>query len=491
MAYVNLKELAFQAFEHIEKKEFKEAEAKLVYLLNVYPREAILVYYLGCMYLDQKKLGFAVMAYEYAIQLQPDFDQCYNNLSTTYRRLGDTSRCPELLEKAVEISKRPEYVSRMTSPEVAIKNQCDYIGNLGSCYIAKGTPKKALSYFEEALKLVPSSENVLWNQGLAYLELGDYEKGFIGYDFGDRISDTKERSYHGGPKSTKVWPGRDTKKDDGSLPSVVVYGEQGIGDEIMFASILPEMMQDANVIFECHPRLMDLFRQSFPGIPVYGTRKSIQVNWAKNHQIDYKIAIGSLAKHYRKKKEDFPGKAFLVPDEKLKQKMQEKLKTLDNNGQKPKIGISWKGGIGITNKAPRCIELELLKPLFNFDIDFISLQYHVNARAEIDKFHESLGREVITHWQDVVDDYDLTAALLPSLDMVISVPQSVVHLAGALGVNTIQMCPVQALWQMGVYGQNMPWYESVQNFWQPADGDWKTVVENVCKTLELEGYKCL
>jgi tetratricopeptide (TPR) repeat protein len=488
MAYINLKKLAFEAFDHIEKKQFKEAESKLVYLLNVHPREAILAYYLGCMFLDQKKYGFAIMAYEYALQLQPDFDQCLNNLATAYRRQGDISQCAKYLERAIEIARRPDYVSRMTSPELAVQNLSDYLGNLGSFHIAKGTPNIALGYFEEALKLVPSSGNVLWNQGLAYLELGDYEKGFIGYDFGDRISDDKERSYHGGPKSTKVWPGRDTKKDDGTKPTVVVYGEQGIGDEIMFASILPDIMKDADVILECHPRLMDLFRLNFPGIPIFGTRKATEVNWAKNYKIDFKIAIGSLGKHYRKKKEDFPGTPYLKADPKLFQNMKEKLAQL---GDKPKIGISWKGGIGITNKIPRCIPLETLKPLFNFDANFISLQYHVNARAEIDVFHEQMGKDVITHWQDVVDDYDLTAALLPNLDLIISVPQSVVHLAGALGVPTIQMCPVQALWQMGVYGQNMPWYESVQNFWQSVDGDWKTVVDNVCKSLELEGYKCL
>jgi hypothetical protein len=169
--------------------------------------------------------------------------------------------------------------------------------------------------------------------------------------------------------------------------------------------------------------------------------------------------------------------------------MADKCQSLDVDGRKPKIGISWKGGISITNKLPRCIPLETLKPLFALDADFISLQYHVNAQHEVDVFNESMGETIINHWQDVVDDYDLTAGLLENLDLVISVPQSIVHLAGAMGVNTIQLCPKQGLWQMGVYGQNAPWYESVQNFWQPVDGDWKTVVANVVNLLEHEGYK--
>ena len=167
--------------------------------------------------------------------------------------------------------------------------------------------------------------------------------------------------------------------------------------------------------------------------------------------------------------------------------MRKKLSLLSS---RPKIGLSWKRGIGVTNKNYRCIPLKTLKPLFEFDVDFISLQYHSNARAELDIFHEQEGHEIITHWQDVIDDYDLTAALITNLDLIISVPQSIVHLAGALGVNTIQMCPVKALWQMGPYGENAPWYECVQNFWQKTDGDWPQVVKEVCEGLKMEGYTC-
>lgn len=488
MAYVNLQELAFEAFAHIEKKEYKEAELKLSYLLNVDPENPTILYYLGCMFLDRKQYGFAIIAYERAMQLQPNFDECLNNVSTAYRLIGRVDKCRESFTKAIEIAKHPKYLEKCNNDvKRATNNLADYLGNLGSCFIAQGTPDKALPYLDEAIKVCPERTNAFWNRGLAYLEQGRYEEGFIGYDYGDRIGDGKERSYHGGPRSTPVWEGPSLTTLT-NKPTVVVYGEQGIGDELMFASMLPDLMRDADVILECHPRLMDLFRQNFPTIPVFGTRKATQVNWAKNYHIDSKIAMGSLAKHYRKKKEDFPGTPYLKASPQTLLTMQEKLQALSS---RPKIGISWKGGIGVTNKGPRCIPLEILRPLFEFDVEFISLQYHSNAQAELDLFHEKMGRNLITHWQDVIDDYDLTAGLLPNLDMVISVPQSVVHLAGALGVTTIQMCPVKALWQMGPYGENAPWYECVQNFWQKTDGDWHSVVAQVGKYLEMEGYnKC-
>lgn len=489
MAYVDLKQMAFEAFTHIQKNEFKQAYEKLSFLLNIHPNDAILIYYVGCMFLAQKQYGLAIMALERALTLDSTFDQCFNNIATAYRQVGDIDKCIQYFSKAVTLAEAPGYRDKFEEKIDADKNLCDYLGNLGSCYVGKGTPLKALKYLNQALEIFPNNDNVLWNQGLAYLEMGDYEKGFIGYDKGERVSSNKERSYHGSAGSTPLWPG--PSSDATNKPTVVVYGEQGIGDEIMFASILPDMMKDANIIFECHPRLMEIFRASFPDINIYGTRKATTVEWAKNHKIDFKIAIGSLAKFYRKKKEDFTATPYLFANPKLIEKMQERCKTLDNNGCKPKIGISWKGGIGITNKTPRCIPMELLKPLMSFDVDFISLQYHTNAQHEVDTFNEQMGATVIHHWQDVVDDYDLTTALLPNLSMIISVAQSVVHLAGAMGITTIQMCPKQALWQMGSYGQNAPWYDSVQNFWQLIDGNWETVIANIVNLMEHEGYKCL
>ncbi len=489
MAYVNLKNMALEVMSHLKKNEFDAAETKLNYLLNIDPNDAILIYYLGCLYLGQNKYGFAITAYERALALLPEFDQCLNNISTAYRQVGDIEKCIVNFKKAIEIAKRPDYHKAFETKELAMANLSDYLGNLGSCYIAKGRAREALPIFEEALKY-PSDDrnNVLWNQGLAYLELGDYEKGFIGYDYGERISPKKERCYHGTPGSTPWWPGPGTKKANGELPTVVVYGEQGIGDEIMFASIIPDIMKDANVILECHPRLISLFRQTWPDTPIFGTRKAISIEWNKNYKIDYKLAIGSLGKHYRKKKEDFPGTPYLKIAPHLLLTMKEKLQTLSS---KPKIGISWKGGIGVTNKAARCLPMNFINALSKFDVDLISLQYHSNAQHEVDVFNEQAGATVINHWQDVVDDYDLTAALLMNLDLVISIPQSVVHLAGALGIKTYQLCPVQALWQMGPYGEDMPWYKSVRNFWQPTDGDWAGVCENVCEALKKDGYKCL
>lgn len=481
MAYINLRKLAFEAFDNIKAKEFNEAEKKLNYLLNIDHQNPILFYYLGCLYNEKQMLAMAVMAFDRAISLQNNFDVALNNAGAVYRSLGNNLKAREYFLKASDIAKGSNYAASCDNDtERAKRNLADYLCNYGSTWVGSGEPQKCIDMINKGLEVWHELPNGMWNQGLAYLELGNYEKGFYGYEFGDRCMPEKDRSYHGKPMSTPMWDGTEGQ-------TVVVYGEQGLGDEIMFASILPDMMKKANVILECHPRLMSLFRRSFPEIPIYGTRKNTVVHWLVNHKIDAKLPIGSLGKHFRKKAEDFPGTPYIKCDEKLSQKMLNKLNGLDKEKRLPKIGISWKGGIDATNKKVRCIPLDELKPLFELDAHFISLQYHNNAQHEVDVFNEQTGN-FIYHWQDIVDDYDQTAALLPHLDLIISVPQSVVHLAGSMGIKTWQLCPKQALWQMGVYGKDAPWYKSVKNFWQSKSGDWSNVITSVILQLKKEGF---
>jgi hypothetical protein len=117
------------------------------------------------------------------------------------------------------------------------------------------------------------------------------------------------------------------------------------------------------------------------------------------------------------------------------------------------------------------------------DCDFISLQYNAEVVEKVKKFNEQNGTN-IHHWQDMIDDYDETAGLLMNLDLVISAPQSIVHLSGALGVTCWRLCASQCMWTHGVHGENAPWYGSVSNYWQEENGKWSTVMEQVTKDFK-------
>jgi ADP-heptose:LPS heptosyltransferase len=107
----------------------------------------------------------------------------------------------------------------------------------------------------------------------------------------------------------------------------------------------------------------------------------------------------------------------------------------------------------------------------------VSLQY-TDCRAEIAAAERRHGLSV-RHWQEAIDDYDETAALVAALDAVVSVCTAVVHLAGGLGRRALVLVPYAAEWRYGTAGEVMPWYPSVRLLRQAAPGAWTNVLERV------------
>lgn len=477
MAYINLLELAAQAHKDIMEHRLDAAYAKIEYLIDKKPYNHFHLYLLGSYYSKMQKNGLSLLAYEKCAELYPDFSEAINNLGGCYRKAGFIQKAKDAFERAVMLGRTQKF--RDDAGEGATSLLADYVSNLGSAHIANHTSEIALKYLDEAVLIDPNCTNARWNRSLALLELGRYEDGFAEYDEGERLKAKADRNYMPGHTNTPYWTGDKDK-------TVVVYGEQGIGDELMFATILPDMVKDCKkVIYDAHPRLYRMFRRAFSeiGIDCYGTRKDHHIGWVSSYKIDAKVALGSIAKFYRKSWDDFPRTPYLIPDAKEMVTITQRLKTLP---QKINIGISWKGGTDRSSKRDRVMKMEYLKPLFeHLDANFISLQYDENAQAEVDKFNEQ-NQYNITHWPDTIANYEATLALVSQLDLIISVPQSVVHLAGANGARAYQLCPYNALWQMGVYGHEMPWYNCVTNIWQESDGGWDKCISGAIELAKKE-----
>lgn len=478
-----MKMLASDMYAHgvemIKKGDFNAANETFNVLLNNDLDSDTIIFNLASCASKKNHLGVAIILYKHLLTIKPNISEAYNNMGCIYKNLEIMNKAEQCFRKAIEIDEGRIKKENDPSKKQELKiNIADFYSNLASLFVADGTPLKAIELCDKGLK--HHDARVLhWNKSLALLEKGDYENGFQEYEYGFRMKgdvadkqDRVDRNYH--KDGTPAWDGTKGKW-------VVVYGEQGIGDEIMFASMVPDIMKDCNVILDVHPRLADLFRNSFPNTPVFGTRKVKDIPWADFGTIDYKLSIGSLGKFYRKKKEDFPGTPYIKADDKLVEKYHEKLKSL---GRKLNVGISWRGGTKKTNRSTRYIKLDLLKPLLSLDANFISLQYNKDSRKDVDVFMEKNPDIALHHWQDVLDDYDETAGLVANLDVIFSVPQSVVHLAGAMGVETYQLTPKKAMWQMGPYGEDMPWYSCVKNIWQGNDCKWEPVVDKASKILK-------
>jgi hypothetical protein len=191
-------------------------------------------------------------------------------------------------------------------------------------------------------------------------------------------------------------------------------------------------------------------------------------------------AIGSLPRHFRASRESFPRHSgYLRADPRLVEEYRARLARL---GTVPKIGISWRGGSILTGRALRSLDTEQLARLFATPgVQLINLQY--DSQPQNDGIEGALAEGKLVHWQDALDDYDRTAALVCALDSIVSVCTALIHLGGALGRPVCVMAPHAPEWRYGISGETMPWYPSVHVERQPTAGDWDSVVLAVQRRL--------
>ena len=339
------------------------------------------------------------------------------------------------------------------------------MSNLALTCVHKCQPWLALEWANKALRYVPDDENIREIIGYAHLMMGRWEEGFRNYEYcvGSKVRAERFPQF---PR----WQGE-------ACETLIVQGEQGIGDEVSFASVVPSITGAGRVILECDSRLEGLFRRSF-GCEVYGTRGEKSPEWLETVKNAKQCLIGSLSTHYRKADGDFPGTPYLVADPERRIQWRALLASL---GPRPKVGLAWRGGRAHTRRKHRSLRLEELLPILRQGCEFISLEYQTPG-VEIEEFEKRHGIKV-RHWDRATQsrDYDDTAALVAELDLIISVQTAIVHLAGGLGKETWVLVPRLPLWRYGLQGETMPLYKIVKLFRQKAE--WAGPINRVAESL--------
>lgn len=336
--------------------------------------------------------------------------------------------------------------------------------NLCGLYTDMGDFVLAEVFARESLKLLPDSKKAKANLGFALLGQRKWE----GWDW---------YSHCLGLNARQAMQYRNEGPWDGAKGlTVVCYGEQGLGDELSFASMLPDAIKDCQkVIVDCDPKLQGLFQRSFPTAKVYGTRSTKAeegVKWDKEDwNIDASIALGELGKYYRTTDESFTGEPYLVadPERRFMWKM------MFSQHSKPVIGLAWTGGLYHTGEKFRTLSLEQLYPLMaSIDAKWVSLQYK-DAGREIAGFKAKHPEIDISQYgfATLTADYDDTAAMVAELDLVICMQTAVAHLAGALGKECWVLLPKFSQFRYGMTGETIPWYKSLRVFRQRKLQDWQ------------------
>lgn len=198
-------------------------------------------------------------------------------------------------------------------------------------------------------------------------------------------------------------------------------------------------------------------------------------------RIDFQTRIGSLARARRPDIASFPHhKGYLQADPYRVETLRRRLSAL---GPGLKVGLSWRGGLERTGSARRSLLLSQLAPLTELEgCQFVNLQYNT---TDDERRLIGLNQHNFVHWQDVLDDYEQTAALVKSLDLVISVCTAVIHLGGALGQPVWVLVPHGAEWRYGSEGERMVWYPSVRLVRQESETEsWTDVIKKVVDGLQ-------
>ena len=269
------------------------------------------------------------------------------------------------------------------------------------------------------------------------------------------------------PLNKVVWPfdkDRIWKGEDGG--ELVLWREQGIGDDILFLGLVPEAKRKVRKLsVYVDPRLIPLCERSMRGIEFIPSEEKL-----KEECFDYHLPMGSLPLHFRNTEKDFSKtvSGYLRADRKRVEALREEL------GVKGKrvVGISWKSFNG-SNMENKNLYLRDLANLFEgLDITLVNLQYG-DVDDEIREFTRSTGINILQCGSvDNRDDLDGLAALIELCDLVVSTSNVTIHLAGALGKETWVLLPfVSSFWWL-LDREDSVWYPSIRLYRQSSFRSW-------------------
>jgi hypothetical protein len=443
----------YQEIQALIEDEPDEAHRRCRELLNQNPDDPLALFLIGTIEAKCERFGLAYNLFKRVVDLKPERAEAWNNVGMALEGLHR----PEEARKA--------FLEAMNRD----KKNPSYPANVALTYLEERKYEKALEWTSRAFKLDPNHPGAKTQFGMASLATGNWKEGWpaMAYALGNKFR--KETAY-----------GDEVRWDGSPDKTVVFYGEQGIGDEVMYASCVPDALERCKeVIVECDPRLEGLYRRSFPRAHVYGTRRQNEIEWPNRHKLDARCPVGQLPEFFRPSPESCPGTPYLVADPERRLQWRA---LFDSWGKKPKIGLAWSGGSKHNNPDARAMGLEVLRPLIEgLDADWICLQYK-DASAEIEK----TGLKVRQYPRaTLTSDYDDTAGLVAELDLVVGPHTSVHHLAGALGVPSLILVPSKTHWTYAL--PTMPWYAKAELVRQ--EGTWENTVDRLLSHPTLRGLR--
>lgn len=433
----------------------------------------------------------AITACRKAVELDPRFAAAWNNLAGALRESGKHEEAVAASERALALNPRlaeawsnlgaglqglQRFDEAIRAYERAIAlnpRSAEMHFNLGATLEHSGSVEAAVPHYRRAMELKPGYTEARLSLAFATLSLGQFREGWELYESRWHRRNNEPRRYDFAP-----WSG-----DLAQPCRLLVWGEQGVGDEIVYASMLLDFARAATqVTFECDPRLAPLFARSFSHVRIVPKQATPQL---KPEDFDCQLPLASLGRWLRPSFANFPRHGgFLRADPERTAEFRSRL--LADGGRPNRIvGLSWYSAnpkFG-TLKSQRL--LDWARMLATPGAKFLDLQYG-DTDAERAGVEKALNVS-IEHFADVDLFHDLEglAALIAACDMVLTVSNVTAHMAGALGRPVWMLTPMARgkFWYWFYGRRDSPWYPSMRIFTQQQPGSWREVLDEVAQEL--------
>lgn len=475
------------------KRDNNKSEEIIKFLLAKNPQAVEVKERYAALLLQQNKLEQSVEILNDLINEHGNSrPQLYGNLAAAYNRLGMYDLGISFADKAIEkrplswqfqINKANSLMSLERIPEAekileklldAGHRAPEILGNMARIENLRGNIMQSLIYCDEGLKKSPNDPSILccaadnyssigdltkayenynkslsikpdddlanWHLALSLLRDGRFNEGWEQYKWGFKRKRSGRGAYKFVPEDE--WAG------ENDVDNLLVWGEQGIGDELMFSKFLKYIPSSIkNIELRVDARLVPIFKKRLM-IPC-----SIKIKSYSDHPMEKHIPIGNLPS------------ILWSAYEKDPMRLRPFMKRMDRSNKKIiRVGIAWRGGKSERMQSKRSVPLGLfrrLSGLMRDDVQLVMLQY--NPLPEEMAFLKTVFKDrVLFPNYDAYKDLDAWVNHIDSCDLLISVDNSAIHFSGSMGIPTLAMIPQYSDFRWGRYESTNPWYGSIE-----------------------------
>ena len=397
--------------EYLSKRAFEKDSKNLNHLIN-----------LGAIYNLMGNFEKALEVIDHAIQINPMEPHYYNLMGVTLVKSGMDLVAEKMFQIAVALDEN--FIEAKLNLAVLVSKQGDYL--------------RSIELFEDIIRKINfhnfysvSINHIKYLLSYDYLSVGRLKEGWLNYDLGFDLNIQPSSRRNPTRTFTKpIWGGENSK---GKV--ILIWREQGIGDEILFYTCLPDLEKTClSIIVECEERLVGVLSRSFPKFQI--RKENFSLLNSKDHVLedyDYHLPVGSLMRYFRNDISKFNSTLPIFKiDENLAEYHEQNLKI--KNAIKKRIGICWRSGLLDMERNKNYLVIEDLIPILkDKNYNFINLQYG-DCEDEILTVEKSLDIDII-RWNtlDLKNDIDSVLALISRLDLVITVSTAVSSMTASIG----------------------------------------------------------